>query len=398
MGNNLPPPRTLRLAILTMDISHFEVPLFRHYAESEEIELKVFYINPVKTHQFDSEYNQKIDWGYNLLNGYNSYQVRDAFELEKASKDWGTEVFLLYGYAWRGAPGIILRNWWHGRPQVHRGTLNYHLSPLHPIKGQLMRPLARWLLRLFDAHHYGGAYSRKVLLDAGVNEGSLFFIPYSIDTPHFLAAVDNLDNIGLAQKIRTDLGWQSDNQVILFIAHHNWIKGPDIAMAIFAEVARSNPKARFLIVGSGRMTDDMKTFAHNNLRKSSYHFAGFIPSSETVPYYLACDLVICTSRYETWARMVNEAMLCRRPCVVSRVVGAAGGLVEDGRNGFVIESLDTTKFIQAIRQYFSLSPQEREYFGNAAREKACEFAYEPHIDNAIASVRYAHNKVNGCLK
>lgn len=383
----------LRLAVLTPSISHFEVPLFRLCAQREKLQFKVFYIQPVKAQSFDTEYAQQIDWGDDLLAGYDSMQVANAKELEGVAREWQADVVLLYGYGWPGAAQIILRNWWRGQAQVHRGTLNYHLDPRRPIKGPLLRPLGRFLLRLFHAHHYGGDYSRKVLLDAGAKESSLFFVPYSVDTPHFLAAAEHPDQIKAASEIRAEQAWQEDDHVILFIAQHNWFKGPDIAMTVFRQVAQADPKARFLVVGSGRMTDDMKTEARQYLGSSIIHFAGFVPSTQTVAYYLASDLVLCASRYETWARMVNEAMLCRRPCLVSRIVPAAGGLIVDGKNGYVVEKPKASEFVSVIHKHFSLPLHERQKMEDAARLQAQSFAYEPHMSNVEAASRYALTKI-----
>lgn len=382
--------RPLRLAVLALAISHFEAPLFRLCAQSAGLQLKVFYVHPVKAAQrFDSDYAQQIDWGYDLLSGYDSSQVNDASGLAHAAQQWQADVILIYGYGWPGAPRIILRNWWRGQPQVHRGTLNYYLDPRRPIKGRLMRPLGRLLLKLFDAHHYGGDYSRRVLLDAGAKEPSLFFVPYSVDTPHFLATAANPDQQKAASDIRATLGWASDDHVILFIAQHNWFKGPDIAMEVFQKLAKTDPKARFLVVGSGRMTESMKAAARQHLDPRNIHFAGFVPSANTVAYYLASDLVLCTSRYETWARMVNEAMLCRRPCLVSRIVPSAGGLIVHNENGYVVEQPEANQFVPVIQRHFTLSQAERRQMGDSACQRAQTFAYEPYVGNVVAAARYA---------
>ena len=176
-----------------------------------------------------------------------------------------------------------------------------------------MRPLRSPLLRLFQAHHYGGDYSRKVLLDAGADPASLFFVPYSVDSPYFAAAADDPARIAAARELRRALGWTEEDPVVLFIAQHNWFKGPDIAMQVFERVGAGHERARFLVVGSGRMTGDMQSFARDRLGSHRIHFAGYVPSAQTTPYYLLSDLVLCSSRYETWARMVNEAMLCPAP-------------------------------------------------------------------------------------
>lgn len=381
--------KPLRLAVLTESISHYEIPLFRLCAQIDAVCFKVFYIQPIKTQRYDHQYDQVIDWGYDLLAGYDSAKVNDAEALDHAAQEWGADVVLIYGYGWSGAPWIILRNWLRGQAQVHRGTLNYYHDPRRPLKGRLMRPLGRILLRLFDAHHYGGDYSRKVLLDAGAKESALFFVPYSVDTPHFLAAAEHQDQQNAALAIRKVQGWEADDHVILFIAQHNWFKGPDIAMEVFRQVVQVDSKARFLVVGSGSMTDAMKASAQQHLDAKAIHFTGFVSSAQTVPYYLASDLVICTSRYETWGRMVNEAMLCRRPCLVSRIVPVVGGLVVDGENGYVVDAPEANQFVPVIHRYFALPMSERQIMGEAAREKAQTFAYEPHIDNILAAARYA---------
>jgi len=387
---NKHPP--IRLAVLTLAISHFEVPLFRLCAQNEQLKFKVFYIQPAKNKCFDSEYNQEIEWGINLLDGYDSLQVASPKELYKKAMEWGVDVFLLYGYGWSGAPQIILQNWWHGQAQTHRGTLNYYLDPRRPVKGLLMRPLRRIFLRLFHAHHYGGEYSSKVLLGAGIKKTAQFFVPYSVDTKHFLKATELQKQQKAALSIREAKGWTADDHVILFIAQHNWIKGPDIAMETFRKAAEVDSTARFLVVGSGRMTDDMKSYAKQHLAPKTIHFVGFVPSAQTVAYYLASDLVICTSRYETWARMVNEAMLCRRPCLVSRIVPAAGGLIVDDENGYVVDAPEADQFVAAIQKHFALSLYKRQTMGEAARKKAEEFAYEPYIGNVIAAARHALKK------
>lgn len=385
-------PQRLRLAVLTPGISHFEVPLYRLLAGTDELEFKVFYVDPPKSGRMDSEYTQSIDWGDDLLEGYPAAQVLNPEALDDAARLWRADVTLVYGYSWRGAPRMIVGNFLRGRAQVHRGTLNYYLDPRRPIKGRMLRPLRQLLLRFFHAHHYGGDYSQRVLRDAGVEQSAMFFVPYSVDTPRFLRAADDPRQIAAAAKLRADNGWDPDDHVLLFIAQHNWFKGPDIALETFRRVSQSDPKARILIVGSGRMTEDLKIQAQRTLDPAIVRFTGFIPSYSTVPFYLGSDLVLCTSRYETWARMVNEAMLCRRPCLVSRIVPAAGGLIVDGNNGYVVDAPKVEQFVPVIRAHFAQSRQQREEMGEVARSKAKEFAYEPNVENVVAAARHAFNR------
>jgi len=342
--------------------------------------------------RYNSDYQCNISWGENLLEGYASSYV-DNKQLASILDAWRPDVTLFYGYSWPGAVSLIVRNWLCGRAQIHRGTLNYFLDPRRGWKGKLMRPWRSILFRMFTAHHYGGDYSRKVLLDAGVAPESLFFVPYSVNTPYFLAMADSPEQQRAAAAIRQKLAWSDDAEVALYIAQHNWFKGPDIMLGVFIEWAKDNPRARLLLVGSGRMTKKLQALAAARLSPEQYHFAGFIPSAQTIPYYLAADIVVCTSRYETWARMVNEAMCCRRPCLLNMRVPAAGGLVENHVTGYVIPmpnlEQDVSAYVAVLKEHFAKSIDERQKMGEAAREKAKEFSYEAHMDNAVAAVQYA---------
>lgn len=379
----------IRLAVLTQSISHFEAPLFRLCAAQRELDFKVFYTDEAARQRYDRSYGQQITWGTDLLAGFASARERDARTMAQAAQAWRADVVLMYGYSWPGAPRIILHNWWHGIAQTHRGTLSFEPDPRTRARSRLLRPLGRHLLSLFDSHHFGGDYSREALRRAGASRESMFFVPYSVDSPYFASKADSAEAHGAARAIRTRYGWSPADRVLLFIAQHSWFKGPDIAMEVFAEISKRDPSTRFLIAGSGAETASMKRYANTHIDPTRIAFTGFVPSAETVPYYLAADLVLCTSRYETWARMVNEAMMCRRPCVVNVHVAAAGGLVSDDKNGYVTESLAVEDFIAAIQRHFAKPQAEQSRMGDAARARAMQFAYEPNMTNVVAAARYA---------
>ena len=55
-----------------------------------------------------------------------------------------------------------------------------------------------------------------------------------------------------------------------------------------------------------------------------------------MPAYIAADvLVLPSDARETWGLVVNEAMSCGRPCLVSDRVGCGPDLVLAGETGFV---------------------------------------------------------------
>jgi glycosyltransferase involved in cell wall biosynthesis len=309
--------------------------------------------------------------------------------MREAVKLWRPNVYLIYGYTWPGAWRLILGNYLKKRPQIHRGTLNTQVDPRQPLRSAMMRSLRILILRMFNAHHFGGVVSERVLVNSGVTRNSMFFVPYSVDTPHFLSGADNPENIDKAKVLRTSLDACENEPVILFLAQHNWFKGPDIALKAMHHVQQMIPTAKFLIAGSGRMTHELKSFANENLIPNSYRFTGYISSKETVPLYLASDIVICTSRYETWGRMFNEAMACRRVCVTNSNVPVANDMLVHNVSGIIVTEQAPESYANAIARFTAFSASKKREMGECARQKAIEFSYDAQKVQILESINYA---------
>jgi glycosyltransferase involved in cell wall biosynthesis len=384
------PKELVNVAIITYSISHFEVPLYRLLMHHNEIRIKVFYIKDIfDGQQFDSYYGQYIYWGENVLSGYKSQQIKDGKDLIKIVYGWKPDLVLINGFSWPGALKIIVTNFLRRRPQIQRGTFTFYVDPRRRTKSYLTRPLRKYILHMFQAHHYGGSYSKRVLEMAGIQKEAMFFLPYSVDSQYFIKKA--ADEKVHARELLDKLKWGSDTKIILYIGQHSWIKGADLAMEVFCHIQADFKESRFLIVGNGNMHSSMQETARKKLIPGTYHFAGFVPSKETVKYYLSCDIVLFTSRYETWARAVNEAMLCERVCVLNKYIAAAGGLVDDKNNGYVVDSLSIKDYISVLKEYFNLPEQIRSVMQNQARKKALEFSYEKHIDEFVHSIYYVKN-------
>jgi glycosyltransferase involved in cell wall biosynthesis len=371
----------LKVAIVAPTISHFEVPLFRIAANMQGLDVHVFH-NDLRDDAFaDADYGTTIHWGEQLKAGYANTGFATVTDLKAAVMDWSPDVAMLYGYAWKGAVGLLAQLRRAGIPIVHRGLLTpYFNTRQNPILTRVWRLFQPALLKCFHAHHYGGSYSETVLKRAGIEKAHSYFVPFSVDTPYFASQADSSDEIAAARDLRRRLGWAEHNPVLLFLCQHSWFKAPDVMMRVAVEAQSRHPALKLIMAGSGKMTEDLKIYAEQHLTAGSYHFPGYVSSKSTMPYYLAADLVLFPSRYDTWSRGVNEAMLARRPCIVSRIVPAAGGLVEEGENGYVVDPLEPGPFVARIDEFLSLSPERRAAMGEAARTRAQYFSYEAHAD------------------
>jgi glycosyltransferase involved in cell wall biosynthesis len=97
--------------------------------------------------------------------------------------------------------------------------------------------------------------------------------------------------------------------------------------------------------------------------------------------YAACDALVLPSIAtrtfrEPWGLVVNEAMNRRLPVIASDAVGAAaGGLVQNGRNGLVVASGDRAALSTAIVALWR-DPQQRLRLGEAGGRDVRAFSHD----------------------
>jgi glycosyltransferase involved in cell wall biosynthesis len=92
---------------------------------------------------------------------------------------------------------------------------------------------------------------------------------------------------------------------------------------------------------------------------------------------------------EPWGLVVNEAMHAGLPVVATDTVGAAaGGLVRDGENGFVVPERDPAALAGALRRLAG-DQQLARRLGERARVDAAGFTHARMADAFSDAVEYA---------
>jgi len=77
-------------------------------------------------------------------------------------------------------------------------------------------------------------------------------------------------------------------------------------------------------------------------------FPGFAQREDLAGLYALAEALVLPTHSDTWGLVVNEAMACGLPIIVSNVAGCAPDLVENGWNGYVVPVRDSEKLSVAI--------------------------------------------------
>jgi UDP-glucose:(heptosyl)LPS alpha-1,3-glucosyltransferase len=137
------------------------------------------------------------------------------------------------------------------------------------------------------------------------------------------------------REIRSRYGIGPSEIVVLFVGMNFEVKGLDVIMASVAGAKQGHPGRNFrlLVVGKGNIRE-YEGIARKLGIGDSVVFAG--PQAEGVEcFYLASDIFMMLSKFDTFGMAVLEAMAARLPVIISAGVGAKD-LVDDRRNGFIV--------------------------------------------------------------
>jgi D-inositol-3-phosphate glycosyltransferase len=141
--------------------------------------------------------------------------------------------------------------------------------------------------------------------------------------------------------------------VVLFVGRLQPLKGPDLAIRAFADMARAAPEAMrdatFLMVGGpsgpggGRVRSWLDGVAAEEGVTARVRFLEPRPHDELPWVYSAADVLVMPSRSESFGLAALEAQACGVPVVASSV-GGLRSAVRDGLGGYLVEGRDPSAY------------------------------------------------------
>jgi len=171
-------------------------------------------------------------------------------------------------------------------------------------------------------------------------------------------------------EIRKEIGIPEDKQVILYSGRLSPEKSPFHILEAYRLIDSTNKALVF--VGDGNLREEMEEYVAANNMESVY-FCGFQSRKEITKYYVMADVLVLSSKRETWGMVINEALCFGLPVVVSDQVGAGKDLVREGYNGFLFRHGDLEGIANALNQIFALTEDEMKKFSERSLEIITEW-------------------------
>ena len=324
----------MRIGFLVSHPIQYFAPLFRELAK--QCDLTVFYAHrQTAEQQARAGFDVAFEWDVDLLSGYHSKFLRNVARTPSTDRFFGCDTPDIAGEIAGGSfdgfvvPGWALRAYWQAVHACRRAGVPVFVRGDSQLVGprsgavRLAKAVAfRGVLRRFDGFLYVGQRNREYLQHYGAPSQRLFFSPHCVDNDAFRAA---------SEATRRTL---TPARRVLFVGKLIERKRPFDLLQAAARLAAEGRPVDVAFAGSGDQQDALAAAAAASGVRA--HFHGFVNQSELPGIYAAADVIVLPSDgRETWGLVVNEAMACGVPAVVSDAVGCGPDLVEPGLTGAV---------------------------------------------------------------
>jgi glycosyltransferase involved in cell wall biosynthesis len=326
----------LRLLVVSTHPIQYQVPLYRHLAASDTVQLQVGFLTDfgVKS-SFDPGFGRQIAYDIPLTDGYDhSFLSTGNVEYPgRWSVPWRPLLCLLspqrwdavvvQGYSTLAAWATCLVAQARGIPYLMRGETQLLTDQARPAwRRRLKRLVLGPLLRRAGACLAIGSDNARFYASYGVARERIVVAPYSVDTEFFAASghegrerrVELLGQVGLDPTLPT----------VCLAAKLQPYKRP---LDVLAAVARMRQRVNLLLIGEGPLRREVEAQAQ---RLPSARVLGFVNQSEIGQWYGASEVIVLSSSWEPWGLVINEAMATGAVPVVSSAVGCGADLVRPG--------------------------------------------------------------------
>jgi glycosyltransferase involved in cell wall biosynthesis len=388
----------MRLGILTSHPIQYQAPWFRELASA--VDLEVFFAHRQSAaEQAQTGFGVAFDWDVDLLSGYSHRFV------ENISKEPGVDHFsgcdtpdIFEIISGRVGPkqfdafivcGWYLRSYLQATaacrsariPVLVRGDSQLR-TPRTILRRLAMEVRQRWLLRRFDGFLTVGQRNGEYLKHFGVSDSKLFFVPHFVDNDWFAERAAE----ARGQRFMTREKWGAGDAdcVALFVGKFIAEKRPLDLLYALRKLKKECPRIMAVFVGAGALLEELKSVSEReNLR---VHFAGFKNQTELPACYAGADILVLPSDSETWGLVVNEAMACGLPAIVSDAVGCAPDLIEEGKTGFVFPPGNFTSLAECLLRFVEMKDSGDD-FKSALLGKMQTYSLPTAVANTLSAVK-----------
>jgi len=392
-----------RLLVVNSHVIQYAAPNLRGLVKDSRVDPLVAYCSMQGAESgVDPHFGVEVSWDTPLLDGYSWTSVQNRSwkpglgrffgllnpGLWRLIRDGHFDAVLLPGYFYASAWIAIGAAKWHGTPIIF-------VSDSHDLRSWraqsawklwLKKALVKRIFSLAKAVLVSSSGGVEYLKSLGFPAGRIVLAPSAVDNTWWMAKAAKVDR----DAVRSAWDIPVEGSVAFFCAKLQPWKG---AMDMLEAFARAKvPHSYLALAGDGPERANLERRADELGIADRVRFLGFLNQSQLPSAYCASDLFVLPSLFEPFGLVVNEAMLCGLPVVVSDRVGARFDLVCPGENGYVFPAGDV-EALAAIFKDVLPDAAKRTRMGAAARKRMETWSPREYADSVVSAVNLVAKKI-----
>ncbi|MGD0417552.1 MAG: glycosyltransferase family 4 protein [Terriglobales bacterium] len=371
-----------RLVILTEIIAPYRISVFNVLARRAGLDLHVIFLAETdETLRQWRVYKNEICFSHQILPSWRWRAGKSSLLINRglwsALNQVSPQVIICGGYNYAASWEALL---WARR----HGVAFVLWSESNRQDARRGRPwvefLKTYFLRHCDRFVVPGRASFEYLRSLGAPEASILTAPDAVDNSLFATQAES--SRAHATEFREKLGLPS--RFILFVGRLVPEKGIFDLLEAYAKLESDlRSEVGLVFAGDGISKEELVQQA-KRISPGAICFPGFAQREDLAGLYALAETLVLPTHSDPWGLVVNEAMACGLPIVVSSVAGCSADLVGDGWNGYVVPPRDSEKLSVAIDSLLR-QPELKQTMSAHSLERIRKYSPEACADGLAAA-------------
>lgn len=378
-------PKPIKVAVISNVPTPYRLPIFERLGKHPSLDLKVYFCSK-RSAERDWELTLGNNFRYKILadaprshhHALSSYQVNFRIVRELSREKF--DIIIIAGY--NNFPHQVAISWCllTNTPYLIHSE-SHHLDERKRWMKFLKRIFLTFIISRTAACFATGTYSRNYLISYGAHPERVFILPNTPDIVYFRkqSALYRSER----EELKKQLGI-SDKIVIIYVGRLVTIKGVEYLLKAYNRLRLKRNNLCLLLVGDGVLMGSLQKTCQIE-KIDDVHFIGFKQIDELPLYYGIADIFVLPSIKEPWGVVVNEAMACGLPVIVTRKVGASADLVRPGKNGFIIRERNVDDLCEALEQLI-INPTLRDEMGKMSQKIIANWDYNFSVEQFLLAI------------
>jgi glycosyltransferase involved in cell wall biosynthesis len=381
-----------RVALIASHVIQYQAPFFRLLARRPELDLTVYFCSRAGAEAYrDEEMKTTLAWDLDLLGGYEHRFLRNFGSGDGYARLinpgvlpailFGTFDAVIFFLGWGTITSLmaIAACRMRATPIVMYGDSSF--PPPEDLAARKLRAgLMRSIVRFTGAFLTSGRYNAEYYLHYGADPRRFFHVPWAIDNERFAAAGRFAP--GEREALRARLGIRPEEMVVVYSGKLLPRKDP-MTLLRAAEAMRLRDRTAILFLGHGELREQLESFARD--RNVHAVFPGFVNQAELPKHYAMADVFCLPSLDDPRATVVNEAMACGLPILITDRCGPSGDIAAHGDNAFVFAAGDVGALSRHLDE-LAASPELRAHMGQRSRQIIAGWDYETGVRGVLEAL------------